>query len=226
MSSACASGVTMAGMTGHRLPHGYTNETRVEHAGVVKRYDGIDGEARLRTEVAALARARHAVPVPEVVDVDALRQRVVLTFMPGRHGQELLDEGFATQVLGAAGRTLRQLHRQVLGVVHGDYGPQNLLLDTSAWEVSAVLDWEFAHDGNPVEDLAWAEWIVRMHHPDAAVALPALFESYGWWPAWTVRKAAMLEKCVELDNLCRHQGLEDAAVMWGSRKEITRSWTE
>jgi aminoglycoside phosphotransferase (APT) family kinase protein len=29
-----------------------------------------------------------------------------------------------------------------------------------------VVDWEFAHLGDPVEDLAWCEWIVRMHHPE------------------------------------------------------------
>ena len=92
--------------------------------------------------------------------------------MPGRPGQELLDAGFATEVLRAAGRTLRQPHDAVPGMVHGDYGSQNLLLDTPAWEVSTVLDWEFAHDGDPVEDLVWAEWIVRMHHPGAAGAIP------------------------------------------------------
>jgi hypothetical protein len=30
----------------------------------------------------------------------------------------------------------------------------------NAPRVTAVLDWEFAHLGQPVEDLAWAEWIV------------------------------------------------------------------
>ena len=41
-------------------------------------------------------------------------------------------------------------------MVHGEYGPQNLLVDAATWEVSAVLDWEFAHDGDPLEDLARA----------------------------------------------------------------------
>jgi aminoglycoside phosphotransferase (APT) family kinase protein len=209
-----------------RLAHGYTNQSWVEHARVVKQYDGDDADARLRTEVAALARAAGAVPVPEVVEVSALRHQAVLTFMAGRHGQELVEEGFATQVLRAAGRTLRQLRHEVPGMVHGDYGRQNLLLDTASWEVSAVLDWEFAHDGDPVEDLAWAEWIVRMHHPGATGAVPALFEGYGWWPVWPVRQAAMLDKCVKLENLCRHRGQQDEAVMWGSRKEVTRAWSE
>ena len=119
---------------------------------------------------------------------------------------------FAAEVLRAAGRTLRQLHDAVPGMVHGDYGPQNLLLDTAAWEVSAVLDWEFAHDGDPVEDLAWAEWIVRMHHPGAAGAIPVLFESYRWRPTWSVRRSAMLKRCVELPAP-RHPGCSgDVAI--------------
>ena len=65
------------------------------------------------------------------------------------------------------------------GLVHGDYGPQNLLLEVAPWKVSALLDWEFAHAGDPIEDLAWAEWIVRMHHTDAVGALSALFVDVG-----------------------------------------------
>ena len=216
----------MAGVIGRRLPHGYTNQSWLQHSTIVKQYDGADGLARLRTEVAALARAGDAVPVPEVLGVDERRRQVVLSLMPGRHGQELVVEGFATRVLRAAGSTLRRLHREVPGMVHGDYGPQNLLLDTATWEVSALLDWEFAHEADPVEDLAWAEWIVRMHHPEAAAAIPALHESYGWWPGWTVRRAAMLDKCATLEDVCRRRGLDEAVVMWRSRTAITRAWTE
>ena len=50
-------------------------------------------------------------------------------------------------------------------LVHGDYGPQNVLLDPATQEITAVLDWEWAHAGHPVEDIAWCEWIVRMHQP-------------------------------------------------------------
>lgn len=120
-------GVTMAGVTGRRLPHGYRNQTRVVQAGVVKQYDGVDAEPRLRTEIAALARARQAVPVHDVVAVDLPRRRVVLTFMPARHEQELLDEGFPTLVLGAAGATLRQLHRQVPSAEVHDLSPHRRL---------------------------------------------------------------------------------------------------
>ena len=87
--------------------------------------------------------------------------------------QELLDEGRAAPVLEAAGRALRRLQDQVPGLVHGDCGPQNLLLEPRTCDVVAVLDGEFAHQGEAVEDVARAEWIVRMHHPGAVQHRPA-----------------------------------------------------
>lgn len=41
----------------------------------------------------------------------------------------------------------------VTTLVHGDFKPGNLLLDGD--EVTAVLDWETAHLGDPHEDLGW-----------------------------------------------------------------------
>lgn len=42
-----------------------------------------------------------------------------------------------------------------LAVVHGDYRSGNFLHD-GAGRILAVLDWEMAHIGDPLEDLAWA----------------------------------------------------------------------
>lgn len=218
--------MTIGFVSGRRLAHGYSNLSWVENGQVVKEYDAVDGQERLRVEVAALSRLIDVVPVPRVVSVDLLYRRAVLTVMPGRHGQELIDEGFAPQVLAAAGRTLFELHRSVPGLVHGDYGPQNLLLEVAAWEVSAVLDWEFAHEGHPVEDLAWAEWIVRMHHSDAVGALFALFVGYGSRPPWKLRHDTMLRKCAALRDLCCHRGQAEGAELWDRRHQATRAWTE
>ena len=38
-------------------------------------------------------------------------------------------------------------------VVHGDFRPANVLVEGG--HVTALLDWEFAHLGDPVEDLGW-----------------------------------------------------------------------
>ncbi len=42
-----------------------------------------------------------------------------------------------------------------LSVVHGDYRTGNFLYDAEG-EVHAILDWEMAHLGDPLEDLAWS----------------------------------------------------------------------
>lgn len=42
-----------------------------------------------------------------------------------------------------------------LALVHGDYRSGNFLYDTSG-QIHAVLDWEMAHIGDPLEDLAWS----------------------------------------------------------------------
>ena len=44
---------------------------------------------------------------------------------------------------------------QKLVVVHGDYRTGNFLFDAKG-EIRAILDWEMAHLGDPLEDLAWA----------------------------------------------------------------------
>lgn len=44
---------------------------------------------------------------------------------------------------------------QRISIVHGDYRTGNFLFD-GAGEIRAVLDWEMAHLGDPLEDLAWS----------------------------------------------------------------------
>jgi Phosphotransferase enzyme family len=129
--------------------------------------------------------------VPPVLGFEdgCLRMR----FMSGVHGQELLESGHGVGVLRACGTMLRLIHQldareitaalpsrarggQVLA--HGDYGPQNVLLDPATLEITGILDWEWAHAGDPVEDLAWCEWIVRMHHPGLVSLLGVFFNAY------------------------------------------------
>jgi aminoglycoside phosphotransferase (APT) family kinase protein len=47
-------------------------------------------------------------------------------------------------------------------VCHGDAGPGNYLFDLDRREITALLDWEFAHLGDPMDDIAWLT--VRGHH--------------------------------------------------------------
>jgi aminoglycoside phosphotransferase (APT) family kinase protein len=41
-------------------------------------------------------------------------------------------------------------------LVHGDYRSGNFLFDEASAQISAFLDWELAHIGDPHEDIAWA----------------------------------------------------------------------
>ena len=90
---------------------------------------------------------RDVLPVPRLLAVagdDALR----MEFVAGVHGQELVESGHAIQVLRTCGEVLRRIHAvnvtdtlpdgvvpdgvgQSSGpvVVHGGFGPNNLLLD-------------------------------------------------------------------------------------------------
>ncbi len=217
---------TMSAMT--RLPYGYTNSTRLVRSDAVeKRYEGADRRASARRELACLAQLADRLPVPTVLEVHRATPRVLLRRLPGRHGQELIDEGYADPVLRLIGRALRELRTipttavpELEGdgtvLVHGDYGPQNMLFDADAMTVTAILDWESAHVGDPIEDLAWAEWIIRMHHQSAIDALDALFSGVGEKPAWHVRHDAMLRRCREILVACE-TSVHTGTAQWRQR---------
>jgi aminoglycoside phosphotransferase (APT) family kinase protein len=44
---------------------------------------------------------------------------------------------------------------QKISIVHGDYRTGNFLFDDQA-QITAILDWEMCHLGDPLEDLAWS----------------------------------------------------------------------
>jgi aminoglycoside phosphotransferase len=131
-----------------------------------------------------------------------------------------------TAHLRAANRTSTPITGHVL--VHGDYGPNNVLLDPATLEISAVLDWEWAHAGEPVEDLAWCEWIVRMHHPAQMSLLGVFFDAYGGViPPWPDRQAVMLGRCQSLLDLChRQEPGGPGETQWRHRFAVTSAWHE
>jgi len=184
-----------------------------------------------------LAALAGRVPVPPLLDAGDSGGETRTGWVAGRHGQDLIAAGRAAEVLDACGGVLRQIQavdpRVVLGpepgsgvLVHGDFGPQNLLLADDL-TVAAVLDWEWVHVGDPLEDLAWAEWIVRMHHPAEGGALTALFDSYGDRPPWSWRQAAMVERCRELAEFSRRWEPDGPGVrQWEERLAVTAGWGE
>jgi Ser/Thr protein kinase RdoA (MazF antagonist) len=222
-----------------RLPQGYTNRTRrvVGEPVVEKIYAGSDARIRMDREAQCLLRVATVVPVPTVVGKDEAHCLLRLQWTAGEPGQRLLDDGSAREVLNATGALLRHFQAQATALlatvlqgrgitaVHGDFGPQNLLFGADH-RIVALLDWEFAHMGEPVEDLAWAEWIVRMHHPHATGALDTLFAGYGERPDWSSRHAAMLVHCERLRQRCEAEGMVDIAAMWRARVNATNDWEE
>jgi aminoglycoside phosphotransferase (APT) family kinase protein len=219
------------------MRHGYTNRTDRRGGTVRKTYDGPDAEGRCAAETRAITALRDVLPVPAVISTSS---RVLTTaYVAGDHGQELIDAGRADAVLAACGALLRRLHEldpTVLatqpgvrdGVIsHGDYGPNNILFERGTMTVAAIVDWEFCTIAAAVEDIAWCEWIVRMHHHDAVQALPAFFDAYGSTPPWDARRRAMLNRCNWFAGFCERREPGGAGVQqWRSRSAVTARWTQ
>jgi aminoglycoside phosphotransferase (APT) family kinase protein len=84
--------------------------------------------------------------------------------------------------------------------VHGDFAHYNCLFDPKGERLAAVLDWEAAHLGSRVEDLAWCEWQFRSRFPHEAWATLGLFEGYGETPDWELRERAVHARLAELQR--------------------------
>ena len=91
-------------------------------------------------------------------------------------------------------------------LVHGDFKPGNVLLEDE--RLTALLDWELAHLGDPMEDLGWVTQPLRTNEHLIAGAWepPELFERYArstgyevdetsvaWWSAFACYKTAVMQ---------------------------------
>lgn len=218
------------------MKHGYTNRTERCGGSVRKTYLGPDARGRQDAELRALTSVQGHVPVPAVVrSGDGWLET---TYISGRHGQDLVDDGAARQVLGACGRVLRRLHAldarlldqqapEHLVIQHGDFGPNNVLLSPAADRVVGILDWELSRVGPPITDIAWCEWVIRMHHPHAVPSLDAFFDAYGAAPPWGQRQAEMVRRCERLTTFtARWDASSPAITMWRQRTRAVESWSE
>ena len=218
------------------MKHGYTNKTSQERNAVRKVYEGPDAERRAEAEHRALIALAGLIPVPEVIAAGP--GALVMGFVEGLHGQDLIDLGHAHEVLHECGRILRQLHSldptlldespdENEVIQHGDFGPNNILLKDQTFDVAAVLDWEFSGVGPAIRDIAWCEWIVRMHHPHAMSMLAAFFDAYGTSPTWNERQVEMLRRCRSLESFARRWDPAGRAVtVWQERATVVASWAE
>lgn len=185
-----------------------------------------DAPARADAEWRALTRLADLVPVPAVVDRQA-DGSIVIEFRQGEHGQDLIEQGHADEVLASCGALLRRLHAldpgrlvpgrhpSTHGVLYGDFGPNNIVLNSNDYTVTALFDWEFCMVGPVIGDIAWCEWIVRMHRPTHKQSLTPFFDAYGKRPSWGERQLAMVDRC---------RWLEAFAHRWDAHGEQELLW--
>lgn len=87
-------------------------------------------------------------------------------------------------------------------IVHGDYRSGNFLF-TSDGTISAILDWEMCHVGDPLEDVAWGLdpfWPMTRHLPldeglaiwEEASGLAINHEALRWWQLFSAVKACVI----------------------------------
>ncbi len=110
-------------------------------------------------------------------------------------------------------------------LVHGDFGPNNVLLAEDDDTVVLLADWEWSSIGHPTMDLAWAEFIVRMHHPHHVDCLSALFDGYGQRPSWNERQTVMTDRAGALKAWLRSWNDHDAEE-WDRRSRLISQWEE
>lgn len=212
---------------------------------VVKEFSD-DTVERADVERALLARLPSEVPVPTLLPSSAARQ-VRTAFVPGILGQDWVAAGRPAtdptrvarhvRFLSQCGRILRLLHRVDVDVrlpgegpvvVHGDFGPYNIIVGPTEGEIRALIDWELAHRGSAVEDLAWMEWNMRIWYSPQPGVLEAFYRSYGDVPPWRDRHAAMLERCDRHAQRARRSSYPapEARARWLEHLEQTRAFSE
>jgi aminoglycoside phosphotransferase (APT) family kinase protein len=99
-------------------------------------------------------------------------------------------------------------------LVHGDFNKRNLLLRRAAgcWQVSAVLDWEFAVSASPLADLGS---FLRYERAARPVAEPHFSAAYARAGGTLPDGWRRLARCVDLVALCEsltHDDLPDAVT--------------
>lgn len=103
-------------------------------------------------------------PVSSLIDTLALPAGLARPVHPARHELDywasvIEADALHPQPIAEAARRWLERHLPPpgprLALVHGDYRTGNLLYDGEG-RIRGVLDWEMAHLGDPLEDLAWS----------------------------------------------------------------------
>lgn len=128
---------------------------------------------QIYTELGRLLADVHRAEIPHPGAGFEMEQRYrrLLAGLPALGLEAVLLAALAESLEHQAWRPAR------LRLVHGDAGVHNLLWQNG---ITALLDWEWAGLGNPLLDLGWIFWTIRLH--DAPDQLwQAFLRSYGPW---------------------------------------------
>lgn len=141
--------------------------------------DPVEREHVARDFIRGLAAA-HRVdpridPVPGLEPIGTTRDHVLafidtweVAYRAGRHGPDVLTEHALAWLRDHAPAPVRPL-----AFIQGDTGPGNFMFDDG--RVTAIVDWELAHLGDPFEDLGWLSMRAAQ---DPFTDLAARFEDY------------------------------------------------
>lgn len=161
-----------------------------------------------RTHHAAIAEQKWTILARIATAPIAPLAALMPTVAPGAAWQRELDhwatilarEAPTPQPIAAAAIRWLRAHppppAQRIAIVHADYRTGNLLIDP-AGRIRAVLDWEMAHLGDPLEDLAWGL-------------------NRAWCFQGDDRVGGLVPRAQAIDTWCRASGLaaEPAALHW------------
>lgn len=115
---------------------------------ILREPDFAEAREVLVTQAGAALAAIHAVPPEDAPDLDSQDQLALF-----RGILDVLGEPHPAFELAFRWLEGSRLPESSPVVVHGDFRLGNLLVDADG--LRAVLDWELAHLGDPMEDLAW-----------------------------------------------------------------------
>ena len=219
------------------LPYGYTNKTHCEEGVVIKTYSGANANERYATELEIYQLLQGMPFMPELIEYDKVRLSILSRYVNNRHAQDLLED-YGPEVLFAIGKLLRDLQdvqiESINGIrrfgsdvlAHGDFGPQNVLVARDSFEIVGLVDWEWAHFGDKFEDIAWAEWLIRMHYKAKRHMIDALYDGFGEMPVWETRHTFMIRKCEAILAFAKDDRNEQSIAMWDERIKRVRAFTE
>ena len=228
--------------------HGFSQVVTWDGEAVVKQFadDAVERATVESTLLAKLAKLAPELPVPRLLPGPTECQ-VRTAFVDGVLGQEWVAAGRpATDperverhvtFMSHCGRALRLLHRVEADIalpgegpviVHGDFAPYNVIVGPELGDIRAVIDWELAHRGDRVEDLAWMEWNMRIWYSPQPGVLEAFYRAYGTLPPWSERHAAMLERCDRHVRRALRPSYpsEDARAQWLAHQDRTLGFSE